>query len=771
MADTSKQPRNRNTAASGFTLIELLVAIAVTAVLMTLLFGPMLQAFFFTGQAQAEAAAQSTARTTMEQISRELSGAAGIRDTQGKYLNIPYMDQAGNESTAAGVPFVARIYNAYLDIVPPRQQAPSGNNTFADPTIDPNNNTVTLNSATGTELTPPLILSIAPGTGFTRYFVGLHYPVNLQFNVNTPTVNAEPQPYTNPYDESSSQLRTLRQDMAYGQSYVVKNDLTNTMILYRAEVRPNTPELDPNGNPMKDANGNLIYVPNYNLFSSVYGPGNPNAGQPEPDSVAMGDPTAQPVIDDPDFFRMVTTQDVNPITINLPGGPANYTAAQAADHNKHVYNWTKVAKPVIGATVADLIAPPRNGRGQVLYYDVTGGAVGNSPAPSTDPTAFPSQTIDPGSNPNGTPIPVIPTTVSFGPALVSNDTLAATTSDYVSQGAGPNQLDTMPNTPYIPSLYKAAYGQWQGTPIFTIAENDQNGNPVTLGANGSPFTTGVANAQAVAATLTNNTNLNRSNPFTTAVGATDLIEYDGNGNPVYDVTQSAPIQGATHYVALTFSPASGAANFAMTALPTFANGPDYRDPNNQSSPFWVVKPTQDPGDNNNNEVEFAQITGGTKVLAGSYLNSGDPNYIPGAQIVVNSDRVYGPDMTQNGTPPAPNPNNPPVVPYTRVSASASSSLQANQYAVNYQTGQFLFAPPSTTTGEGPPANTPVQIAFSYQNNLNNNVSPVSADTVHASYNTGSLTQITMGIRLYDVNSHRPAFFSMSNRLVVANATR
>ncbi|HEX5324459.1 MAG TPA: hypothetical protein VFW40_11775, partial [Capsulimonadaceae bacterium] len=106
--------------------------------------------------------------------------------------------------------------------------------------------------------------------------------------------------------------------------------------------------------------------------------------------------------------------------------------------------------------------------------------------------------------------------------------------------------------------------------------------------------------------------------------------------------------------------------------------------------------------------------------------------------------------------------------YTRVTTMASSALQANQYGVNYATGTFIFA---LSGAGGPPAGTNVQIAFAYQNNLNAGVSPATPDTVRATYNTGSLTQVTLGIRIYDVNSHRPAFFSLTNRLSVGNARR
>lgn len=819
----SERRKNLYRSAGGFTLIELLVAIAVTAILLTLLFGPLVASFFFTGDAQTEAAAQATARTTMEQISRELNSAAGIRDTSSKYENVVVMAQDGTQA-------LARSYGAYLDIVPPRPQLPSQNAEY-DPTVEsnPNNKTVSLN-ANGTEVTPPIILSLAPGTGIVRYFVGLRYPINLQYDIKNPPASTDPQPYYNPYEATSTQVRGLRQQANYGTSYVVKNNLTNTYILYRAEVQPTIPELDANGNIVKDASGNTIYVPNTQLFPCVYGQNDPNgtAGQPEPAGTAAKDSDAQPVLDDPDFFRIVSTGDVNPITINASTGVGtNYTATQAQEHNERVYYWSQIAKPVIGASVADLIAAPRDARGQIQYYYVDGtGKPTLSPEPQSNPGGtevwppLPTNTfVDDPTNNNTPDIPVERMSVSFGPALVSNDTLAAANNQYASQGAGANQLDLAGTPPYIPTVFQAAYGQWQGTPVFTIYQNDQNGNPIVqTGASatsGVPYyMTGQATATDLTLTLSNNANLNRSGtPPDTNPQPGDLMEYDSeaitNGvpsNPVYDVTLSTPIQGAKHYVALTFNPASGTVSFAINAQPTNGSSPfnyDYRDQSNLTgNPFWNI-PAVGTGSQNDNAQGGLYFNGADNVvdfrqLAGSYLNAGDNNMIIGApaypnlptgpttfqlaQIVPNSDRVYGPDMSQTGTnsPTTVQSANQPLVPYTRVSATGSAGLQANQYAVNYATGQFFFAPPSTGTsnsnGEGPPVGSNVQIAFAYQNNLLDNeytatASTVTPDTVRATYHTGKLTQVTVGIRLYNGSSHRAAFFSMSNRLQVANANR
>ncbi len=64
----------------GFTMMELLVVMAVSAILMTLVLGPVVQTFQLTRQAQAMVDAQDAARMGLLSISRELGQAMSVQD-------------------------------------------------------------------------------------------------------------------------------------------------------------------------------------------------------------------------------------------------------------------------------------------------------------------------------------------------------------------------------------------------------------------------------------------------------------------------------------------------------------------------------------------------------------------------------------------------------------------------------------------------------------------------------------------------------------------
>jgi prepilin-type N-terminal cleavage/methylation domain-containing protein len=64
----------------GFTLTELLVVIGITALLLMLIFTPMMAGFKWMQQGRAMVATQDTARTALEQITRDLSAAVHVYD-------------------------------------------------------------------------------------------------------------------------------------------------------------------------------------------------------------------------------------------------------------------------------------------------------------------------------------------------------------------------------------------------------------------------------------------------------------------------------------------------------------------------------------------------------------------------------------------------------------------------------------------------------------------------------------------------------------------
>src|SRR5690349_17501243 len=75
MISRSFRYRNR-----GFTLLELLVVMAITTILLGLIFGPMVQGFNLTNRARVQVLAQDTARQAMEIIQRDTANGVFVFD-------------------------------------------------------------------------------------------------------------------------------------------------------------------------------------------------------------------------------------------------------------------------------------------------------------------------------------------------------------------------------------------------------------------------------------------------------------------------------------------------------------------------------------------------------------------------------------------------------------------------------------------------------------------------------------------------------------------
>ena len=203
-----------------------------------------------------------------------------------------------------------------------------------------------------------------------RYWIGLKNPdVNV---LTSPDVN---------YYNSRERLGTGNTD--------------NTYILYRAQFSPYK--------ITRDANNNQTSI---QLDTNLFVPTTPNGNLPE--------------LDDPDFFRTVTTSDIN----WLSATHATYSASEMSDHNARVENWKQIAKPVIPGPNVDLIALPHN-TDNTLAYDTTQAFNGVN-------TAHSGTARDPIT---GTTYPIVNTTVTFRPGTVSGDATPGTTASYTDQGA------------------------------------------------------------------------------------------------------------------------------------------------------------------------------------------------------------------------------------------------------------------------------------------------------------------------------------------------
>jgi len=164
-----------------FTLVELITVLAITAVLLTIIIIPMIQAFSFTRAAEGFATAQESGRRLIEQITREIENSAGVRDNDGDKgslaVVVPGLD--GTDVTVLA-PY------AKLDILMPAKGDPSNrrNGAYVNPdtgVADP----------TSPAPLGQVNLPVAPGLTMKRYFISLKNPLNAQ--------GTGPGRYYNPY--------------------------------------------------------------------------------------------------------------------------------------------------------------------------------------------------------------------------------------------------------------------------------------------------------------------------------------------------------------------------------------------------------------------------------------------------------------------------------------------------------------------------------------------------------------------------------------------
>ncbi|MBS1723527.1 MAG: prepilin-type N-terminal cleavage/methylation domain-containing protein [Armatimonadetes bacterium] len=281
--------RRRN----AFTLIELITVIAITTILLTIIFVPVIQGFNLTRAAQAFADAQDRARNLIRLIEREVGNGAAVRDNSGNRgaITVVVPGQTAGTFVASTLPFMK------LDIYKPSEgdpkRGPSG--AFIDPYTgreDP-----TLQAPKG-----QVNLPATSGMSLVRYFVGLRNPL-LVDAAGTPTAGA---PYNNPYD---------------GLLMAVNGQQDNLYVLYRAEVQ------------VKVYDRNLgQYVVNPALFVDANNDGDPDD------------------IDDPAFFAVIpgvdTLSNTN-LALNAQG------QAKAA----RMLTWLRKARVVTEVSRYDMIAP------------------------------------------------------------------------------------------------------------------------------------------------------------------------------------------------------------------------------------------------------------------------------------------------------------------------------------------------------------------------------------------------------------------------------
>ena len=727
-----------------FTLIELLIVIALTAVLLTLLIVPLISALRYTQQAQIVTAAQDAARIVKERITRELGSAVFVFDGTSHPFQTSNTIQPGDDAytnfldlqilNSTGGSVIAHAYNAKLDFVLPKL---NDSGAAIDPTTNEPISYTQSQNGSAIIGNPSLVFPLAAGTTMIRYFVGLKDP-------------------TKPYNNT-------REGKANGGT-------DNTYILYRAQFQPYTPVPATGNQP-------ATVTPNTALFATR----NNSSGTPIPE------------LDDPDFFRYVSTSDTN----WLNDSHVPYTAAEVIAHNARVDKWIQIAKAVIPGPNVDLLLLPHNAD-NTLAYDPANGAFPG--------VAHSGVAVDPVT---GKSYPIVNTSVTFRPATVSGNATPGTTSEYNTQGVV--SVDQSGYT-YIPTVYTAGSQSWSLPYHVSLFPNNYNSPPATATPAQITALSMYYDTEQFAAGRTMVTPPSSYPPTgvpntTLYIYPGDILEYrhlntdqSAQGTLVYNVTQGYPVSvGGMGYVLgedpakplqfvpMTINPDAGTLMFTAPALP---NGPydrQNRQWNYGTVPVYPSSPTQTDLDTQNKggidstgALDLTLPASATPALTdsplqgyhqftvgGSLVSTGVEN----AHLVPGSVRVTGPDQTSG-------PNSGQATTYTEVNSSVGT-VSDNQFSIDYATGILHLTP--GTTG--------VSVIYDYQANLTLTLplstplpsnltlpldlasNPYLPMQVKVDYQTRDLIDVNIGVRIYDITNNRAQVIPTETKIKIGNSNR
>lgn len=722
----------------GFTLIELLVVIAITAVLFFLLVRPLIESLRLTQRAQLQAAAQDSARKTLEIISRELASAVYVFDNAShpftatgtprasdalftNFLDLEIPTDPNSTDANAGQTVVAHAFNAKLDFVPARHSSGGG---LVDPTTGDPISATQNGTGSATLNTTGLQFPLAPGTTIIRYFIGLKDPTRS---------------YRNTAEKLG--LKTTNNP----------NNVDNTYILYRVQFPLYT----------KDPADNTKYIVNPLLRV------NATTGKPE--------------LDDPDFFRYVSATDtdwLSPTHTAYGGGGAG--AEDVTAHDTRVDAWEKIAKPVITAPNIDLLVLPRYADGTPIY--------------DTNHVPSNGSTTDPVL-PNAAAVPTVKTSINFTPATVTADASPGTSSDYNSLGVPMNAADNG-GLPYVPTVYTASSQSWGFPPHITLAPQG------ILSSTTPYYTTdiGTAAPSTVKGIVVNPGDLmeyyhsgttDMANPRGTPVyditqgivlqsttiphnylpmsvnPDTGTLSFDTPAQPSPN-NQNTPQTGYDQYNRYWTASAADINTGNLVACPAPVSGAAGGTPG-------LLDLTNLPCDTNGN-LTLRGNSGGSNTSPLSNLGQATAGLqCANAFIVPGSVRVYGPDQT-----PGPDLGN--SILYTQ--ASPSVPLTYNQYRVDYLNSLLTFNVDAgnslpTVKADNATSADPVKITFNYQANLApiDSTKPISGTNlaspllVKVDYQTRDLLNINIGVRVYDPTNGQAFIVPVSNQVKVSNSNR
>jgi prepilin-type N-terminal cleavage/methylation domain-containing protein len=236
-SEWTRPGQDRRRAKRAFTLVELLVVMAISVILLGLIFGPLIQGFGLLRAARVQVQAFDTARVLMERVHRDLAEGAYVFDhgdsttnPGGSAINLWYYTSSGAT--------MMRLQYAMLDIVPPAHLADL--QAYLPANTDP---------TTGLPINRgPAAMPVVPGRVIVRYWLGLSD--NTTTGGSSTAFSGKPvKPYQNWMEDRKR----------------IKQEDDNRVILYRAVVSPYLPtgevdtrlfHKDPSGKP-------VLYDPNF----------------------------------------------------------------------------------------------------------------------------------------------------------------------------------------------------------------------------------------------------------------------------------------------------------------------------------------------------------------------------------------------------------------------------------------------------------------------------------------------------------------------------
>lgn len=402
---------------TGFTLIEILVVLALTAILLVLVFRPLIDAFNLTSRAGTQIESQTAARTVITEVTTDLSNAMYVYDNgvDSARINLWLEDISGN-------PILDQEPYGMIEWVTPARQDEQG--------LQPNQPT---DPTTGTPITTgDFALPLQPSRLINRYFIGLRDNQSVK-DVRNDTAPGDPEPGIR-LNGMPARLYSNRFTEPAGGA----ND--NRFTLYKA-VAPAY---------ILDPIGKTNYIPNLSLFHTGSDINNPTDLSKDP-----------LILHDPNFFYDNSLAGDKATAGDrrwaVPGW-AQYVKSLGLDPaNTPVMrwqNWHAVSTTQLQTRTADAVALDRDDQGHILYFDA-GTGLASSAANSR---------------------PLARLLIKFTPASIPNDAGTPTTLDAsgsevgVTAAPGYTLQHGSWNMPYDVLLYRALSNP-EGDPLLETPPN------------------------------------------------------------------------------------------------------------------------------------------------------------------------------------------------------------------------------------------------------------------------------------------------------------